>query len=82
MSDNILYGWNAIAELLHCCKKTAMTYERTERLPVHRLATGTVYALKTEIEEWIKQKPSRQKRQMSSEIIDPVKADWEKKLKK
>ena len=52
MSD-LLRGWSEIAGFLRVSKRTAHRYHRKHDLPVYKVG-HTVYALKAEVEQWMK----------------------------
>jgi TolB-like protein len=56
MDDDRLDGWKAIGNFLGRDRTTALRWARERRLPVHRVPggrTGTVYALRVELNEWL-----------------------------
>lgn len=51
-----LRGWKQIAAYLHRDVRTVQRWERNEHLPVHRqlhLKSGTVHAVRVELDEWL-----------------------------
>jgi phage terminase Nu1 subunit (DNA packaging protein) len=55
--NNILYSWKEMAVFLKCGVRTVQRWEKNEGLPVHRhlhWKRGTVYALKSELQEWLR----------------------------
>lgn len=62
-SNDFLYSWKEMAVFLKCGVRTVQRWEKSEGLPVHRhrhWKRGTVYALKTEIQEWLKTRESQE----------------------
>ena len=62
VQDKVLYSWKEIAVFLRCGMRTAQRWERDEELPVHRhhhQRRGTVYALTSEIDVWLKSRDLR-----------------------
>lgn len=60
-SNDFLYSWKEMAVFLKCGVRTVQRWEKDEGLPVHRhrhWKRGTVYALKTEIQDWLKSRES------------------------
>ena len=56
-SNDFLYSWKEMAVFLKCGVRTVQRWEKSEGLPVHRhrhWKRGTVYALKSEIQNWLK----------------------------
>src|SRR5580698_6447506 len=55
MAGDRLSSWKEIATYLKCGVRTVQRWERIEGLPVHRhqhQTQGTVYAFKTELDAW------------------------------
>lgn len=60
MPDDRLDGWKAIGNFLGRDRTTAIRWAKERRLPVHRVPggrTGTVYALRSELEAWLASEP-------------------------
>lgn len=49
-----LEGWGEIALYLKREVRTVQRYEQMAKLPVHRFPTGTVYAYRSELDEWLR----------------------------
>jgi hypothetical protein len=63
-TNDFLYSWKEMAVFLKCGVRTVQRWEKSEDLPVHRhkhWKRGTVYALKSEIEEWLRSRDLREK---------------------
>jgi WD40 repeat protein len=64
-----LNSWKEIADFLKCHEKTARRWEKSRRLPVHRVPGGaksSVIAYRAEIESWLRSAPTEE----SSPISD------------
>jgi phage terminase Nu1 subunit (DNA packaging protein) len=69
--NDILYSWKEMAVFLKCGIRTVQRWEKNEGLPVHRhrhWKRGTVYALKSELQEWLSSRDSEERKDSSSKI--------------
>ncbi|MBV8051204.1 MAG: helix-turn-helix domain-containing protein [Acidobacteriaceae bacterium] len=61
-AKEVLESWKEIAVLLKRGVRTVQRWEKEEGLPVHRhrhLRGGTIYALASEIQEWLRARDAR-----------------------
>jgi len=52
-----LISWKCVADWLECDERTAKRWEKTRRLPVHRMpggVRGLVFAYPAELERWLR----------------------------
>ena len=75
-TNDILYSWKEMAVFLKCGVRTVQRWEKNEGLPVHRhqhWKRGTVYALKSELQEWLRSRDSGEGKDSSSETdVSPL----------
>jgi len=67
-ASELLYSWKEIAAFLKCDVRTVQRWEKNEGLPVHRhqhCKRGTVYALKSEVQEWLRGRQSAAKTEVA-----------------
>jgi phage terminase Nu1 subunit (DNA packaging protein) len=68
-TNDILYSWKEMAVFLKCGVRTVQRWEKNEALPVHRhrhWKRGTVYALKSELQEWLRSRDLGEKKDSRS----------------
>jgi phage terminase Nu1 subunit (DNA packaging protein) len=68
--NDILYSWKEMAVFLKCGVRTVQRWEKNEGLPVHRhrhSKRGTVFALKSELHEWLRSRDLGERENTSSE---------------
>lgn len=61
-SQDVLDSWKEIAGYLHRNVRSVQRWEKSERLPVHRhlhRERASVYAFKTELDQWLRQRESK-----------------------
>lgn len=74
-SDDFLYSWKEMAVFLKCGVRTVQRWEKDEGLPVHRhrhWKRGTVYGLKTEIQDWLKSRESHKAAELPYSDMSPA----------
>jgi len=67
--DGLLDSWKEIARYLNRNVRTVQRWEKSEALPVHRhfhKQTSSIYALKTEIEEWRRSRSGAQSKSIEN----------------
>jgi hypothetical protein len=52
MKNDVLTGWQAIAQYLRVSEKTALRYSKLKRLPVTYNDTGRVASTRQALDEW------------------------------
>jgi tetratricopeptide (TPR) repeat protein len=78
MPDDRLDGWKAIGNFLGRDRTTALRWSKQRGLPVHRVPggrTGTVYALRSELSEWLS-KGAETSQNMSTVSKASPRAQW------
>ena len=62
--DNLFNSWKEIATYLECDRRTAIRWEKSMGLPIHRMggtSKSRIFAYKNELDEWLKNQLSNNK---------------------